>query len=156
MFVFHFQKDSDRNHRVRIAIGNGLRADVWREFIRRFGDIRICEFYAATEGNIGFFNYTGKVGAVGRVNYFHKVRKVTSMLVLCPSGVKFSSLPRAHTGPLHILSPKRQMSSQCSAEFWADVPREEILTLPNFSLHLSYARHHHNCPHLMKSMSASQ
>ncbi|XP_067411854.1 long-chain fatty acid transport protein 2 [Emydura macquarii macquarii] len=66
------KKDSDRNHKVRIALGNGLRADVWREFIRRFGDIRICEFYAATEGNVGFFNYTGKVGAVGRVNYFHK------------------------------------------------------------------------------------
>ncbi|XP_053898533.1 long-chain fatty acid transport protein 2 isoform X2 [Malaclemys terrapin pileata] len=66
------KKDSDGDHRVRIAIGNGLRADVWREFIRRFGDIRIFEFYAATEGNIGFINYSGKVGAVGRVNYFHK------------------------------------------------------------------------------------
>ncbi|CAM5145412.1 unnamed protein product [Eretmochelys imbricata] len=66
------KKDSDGDHRVRIAIGNGLRADVWREFVRRFGDIRILEFYAATEGNVGFFNYTGKVGAVGRVNYFHK------------------------------------------------------------------------------------
>ncbi|KAM9124880.1 long-chain fatty acid transport protein 2 isoform 2-T2 [Pangshura tecta] len=66
------KKDSDGDHRVRIAIGNGIRADVWREFIRRFGDIRIVEFYAATEGNVGFINYTGKVGAVGRVNYFHK------------------------------------------------------------------------------------
>ncbi|XP_065268068.1 long-chain fatty acid transport protein 2 isoform X2 [Emys orbicularis] len=66
------KKDSDGDHRVRIAIGNGLRADVWREFVRRFGDIRIFEFYAATEGNVGFINYSGKVGAVGRVNYFHK------------------------------------------------------------------------------------
>ncbi|XP_060115991.1 long-chain fatty acid transport protein 2 [Heteronotia binoei] len=66
------QKDNDRDHRVRIAIGNGLRADVWREFIRRFGNIRIFEFYAATEGNVGFVNYTGKTGAVGRLNYFHK------------------------------------------------------------------------------------
>ncbi|XP_039346156.1 very long-chain acyl-CoA synthetase isoform X2 [Mauremys reevesii] len=66
------KKDSDGDHRVRIAIGNGIRADVWREFVRRFGDIRIFEFYAATEGNVGFINYTGKVGAVGRVNYFHK------------------------------------------------------------------------------------
>uniref|UniRef100_K7FE23 long-chain-fatty-acid--CoA ligase n=1 Tax=Pelodiscus sinensis TaxID=13735 RepID=K7FE23_PELSI len=66
------KKDSDRDHRVRMALGNGLRADVWREFIRRFGDIHIFEFYAATEGNIGFINYTRKVGAVGRVNYFHK------------------------------------------------------------------------------------
>ncbi|KAL8197269.1 UNVERIFIED_CONTAM: hypothetical protein K2H54_018394 [Gekko kuhli] len=66
------KKDNDHDHRVRIALGNGLRADVWREFIRRFGNIRIFEFYAATEGNVGFVNYTGKIGAVGRLNYFHK------------------------------------------------------------------------------------
>ncbi|KAM6426113.1 long-chain fatty acid transport protein 2 [Liasis olivaceus] len=66
------KKDDDQNHTVRLAVGNGLRADVWREFIRRFGDIRIFEFYAATEANVGFANYTGKIGAVGRLNYFHK------------------------------------------------------------------------------------
>uniref|UniRef100_A0A8C8SVN3 long-chain-fatty-acid--CoA ligase n=1 Tax=Pelusios castaneus TaxID=367368 RepID=A0A8C8SVN3_9SAUR len=66
------KKDSDGNHNIRVAIGNGVRADVWREFIRRFGNIRIVEFYAATEGNVSFLNYTGKIGAVGRVNYFHK------------------------------------------------------------------------------------
>ena len=54
-------------------MGNGLRGDVWREFIRRFGDISIYEFYASTEGNIGFMNYTRKIGAVGRVNYLQKV-----------------------------------------------------------------------------------
>ncbi|XP_034290550.1 long-chain fatty acid transport protein 2 [Pantherophis guttatus] len=66
------KKDNDQNHMVRLAVGNGLRADIWREFVRRFGDMRIYEFYAATEGNIGFANYTGKIGAVGRLNYFHK------------------------------------------------------------------------------------
>ncbi|XP_063170210.1 long-chain fatty acid transport protein 2 [Candoia aspera] len=66
------KKDNDQNHTVRLAVGNGLRADVWREFIRRFGDMRIFEFYAATEANVGFVNYTGKIGAVGRLNYFHK------------------------------------------------------------------------------------
>uniref|UniRef100_A0A8C6DAV7 long-chain-fatty-acid--CoA ligase n=1 Tax=Moschus moschiferus TaxID=68415 RepID=A0A8C6DAV7_MOSMO len=66
------QKPNDRDHKVRIAVGNGLRADVWREFIRRFGDIHINEFYASTEGNIGFINYTRKIGAVGRVNYLQR------------------------------------------------------------------------------------
>ncbi|XP_040348598.1 long-chain fatty acid transport protein 2 [Herpailurus yagouaroundi] len=66
------QKPNDRVHKVRMAMGNGLRGDVWREFIRRFGDISICEFYASTEGNIGFMNYTRKIGAVGRVNYLQK------------------------------------------------------------------------------------
>ncbi|XP_059954350.1 long-chain fatty acid transport protein 2 isoform X1 [Mesoplodon densirostris] len=63
------QKPNDRDHKVRMALGNGLRGDVWREFIKRFGDIHIYEFYASTEGNIGFVNYTRKVGAVGRVNF---------------------------------------------------------------------------------------
>ncbi|XP_074150575.1 long-chain fatty acid transport protein 2 [Sminthopsis crassicaudata] len=66
------EKPNDRDHRVRKAIGNGLRGDVWREFIRRFGDIHIYEFYASTEGNIGFFNYPRKIGAVGRQNFLQK------------------------------------------------------------------------------------
>ncbi|KAM4748593.1 long-chain fatty acid transport protein 2 [Rhinophrynus dorsalis] len=66
------KSDDDASHNVRMAIGNGLRTDVWSEFLRRFGEIQMYEFYAATEGNIGFINYTNTVGAVGRVNYFHK------------------------------------------------------------------------------------
>lgn len=59
---------------MRIAIGNGVRTDVWSEFLNRFGAIKVRELYAATEGNIGFINYTSKVGAVGRVNFVHRVR----------------------------------------------------------------------------------
>ncbi|XP_036156970.1 very long-chain acyl-CoA synthetase [Myotis myotis] len=70
------QKPNDRDHKVRVALGNGLRGDVWREFIKRFGSIHIYEFYASTEGNIGFVNYTGKAGAVGRANFLQ--RKVVS------------------------------------------------------------------------------
>ncbi|XP_041082676.1 very long-chain acyl-CoA synthetase-like [Polyodon spathula] len=66
------KQDSDRDHKVRIAIGNGVRVEVWKEFLNRFGDIQIHEFYAATEGNVGFLNYVGKIGAVGRANYFYK------------------------------------------------------------------------------------
>lgn len=67
------QKPNDRDHKVRLALGNGLRGDVWREFIKRFGDIHIYEGYGSTEGNIGFMNYTRKIGAIGRVNYLQKV-----------------------------------------------------------------------------------
>lgn len=59
---------------MRLAIGNGLRSDVWREFLERFGRIEIREFYASTEGNVGFVNYAGKIGAVGRLSYLHRVR----------------------------------------------------------------------------------
>lgn len=66
------KKDNDRDHKVRLAVGNGLRTDTWGEFLQRFGDIRICECYGATEGNIGFVNYTGKIGAIGREHFLHK------------------------------------------------------------------------------------
>ncbi|XP_061577599.1 long-chain fatty acid transport protein 2-like [Cololabis saira] len=66
------KKENEKRHKVRMAIGNGVRTDIWSEFLSRFGDIKVRELYAATEGNIGFVNYTSKVGAVGRVNVLHK------------------------------------------------------------------------------------
>ncbi|XP_075581610.1 long-chain fatty acid transport protein 2-like [Pelecanus crispus] len=66
------KRANDREHSVRLALGNGLRADVWKDFLQRFGPISIWEFYGATEGNAGFINYTGKIGAVGRANMFLK------------------------------------------------------------------------------------
>ena len=46
----------DRDHRVRVVTGNGLRPEIWSEFQERFGIERICEFYAASECNIAFVN----------------------------------------------------------------------------------------------------
>ncbi|XP_073688034.1 very long-chain acyl-CoA synthetase [Garra rufa] len=63
---------SDQVHNVRMAIGNGIRPDVWKTFISRFGNVDLKEFYGSTEGTLGFLNYAGKIGAVGRVNFFHK------------------------------------------------------------------------------------
>uniref|UniRef100_A0A8C3N5M1 long-chain-fatty-acid--CoA ligase n=1 Tax=Geospiza parvula TaxID=87175 RepID=A0A8C3N5M1_GEOPR len=67
------KRADDRDHGVRMALGNGMRAEVWKEFLRRFGPVAVWEFYGATEGNAGFINYTGKVGAVGRANRFIKL-----------------------------------------------------------------------------------
>nr|XP_013807911.1 PREDICTED: very long-chain acyl-CoA synthetase-like [Apteryx mantelli mantelli] len=66
------KRPGERDHSVRLAVGNGLRAEVWKEFLQRFGPVTIREFYGATEGNAGFINYTGKIGAVGRANVFLK------------------------------------------------------------------------------------
>jgi len=60
----------ERAHRLRLCCGNGLRADVWEKFQRRFAIPRILEFYAATEGNFSLYNVEGKVGAIGRVPPF--------------------------------------------------------------------------------------
>ncbi|XP_076594375.1 long-chain fatty acid transport protein 2-like isoform X1 [Chaetodon auriga] len=67
------KRDNDRDHKVRLALGNGIRADTWADFLQRFGDICICECYGATEGNIGFVNYTGKIGAIGKEHFLHKM-----------------------------------------------------------------------------------
>ncbi|CAO2594151.1 Long-chain fatty acid transport protein 6 [Lemmus lemmus] len=67
------QREGERDHQVRLAVGNGMSSDVWRQFLDRFGDIKMCEFYGATEGNICFMNHTGKIGSVGRTNFFYKL-----------------------------------------------------------------------------------
>ncbi|XP_040891760.1 very long-chain acyl-CoA synthetase [Toxotes jaculatrix] len=66
------KRENDKDHKVRLAIGNGIRADIWREFLGRFGNIQVREFYASTEGNVGFVNYVGKIGAIGRINFLHR------------------------------------------------------------------------------------
>ncbi|KAJ8007427.1 hypothetical protein DPEC_G00117380 [Dallia pectoralis] len=63
----------EKEHKVRMGVGNGLRQDVWREFHRRFGEILMCELYGSTEGNLCFMNHVGKIGAVGRSNLFYKL-----------------------------------------------------------------------------------
>jgi fatty-acyl-CoA synthase len=50
-------KETDRKHKVRVIAGNGLRPDIWDDFVERFGIERICEFYAASEGNTAFVNF---------------------------------------------------------------------------------------------------
>jgi fatty-acyl-CoA synthase len=57
-------------HRIRMACGNGLRPDVWRDFQDRFRIPQIFEFYAATEGSVSLFNVEGETGAIGRIPPF--------------------------------------------------------------------------------------
>lgn len=60
------------NH-LRLAIGNGLRPEIWPAFQQRFKIPKVVEFYGATEGNVALLNFDGKVGAVGRIpNYARK------------------------------------------------------------------------------------
>src|SRR5690606_5828374 len=57
----------ERQHRIRLCCGNGLRPDIWEAFRERFGVRELREFYAATEGNAVIFNFDNTPGAVGRV-----------------------------------------------------------------------------------------
>ncbi|KAK2815878.1 hypothetical protein Q5P01_026345 [Channa striata] len=58
-------RQPEAQHRVRVALGNGLRSCVWDEFVRRFRIRQVGEFYGATECNCSLINIDGKVGACG-------------------------------------------------------------------------------------------
>ncbi|GAB1291571.1 Bile acyl-CoA synthetase [Apodemus speciosus] len=70
MLNYHNSQPEDKIHTVRLAMGNGLRANVWENFQQRFGPIRIWELYGSTEGNTGLMNYVGRCGAVGKTSCF--------------------------------------------------------------------------------------
>jgi fatty-acyl-CoA synthase len=50
------QTSFDTNHNIRVAIGNGLRKDIWTEFQNRYQIKDIVEFYSSTDIPIGFVN----------------------------------------------------------------------------------------------------
>lgn len=59
------ESPQDRQHKVRVISGNGLRPDIWRAFKERFGIERIAEFYGSTEGNAITVNALNIEGSVG-------------------------------------------------------------------------------------------
>ncbi len=67
------ERPSERQHRVRVIVGNGLRTDIWREFQERFGIERIAEFYGASECNIAFINAYNLDETAGTCPLPHKV-----------------------------------------------------------------------------------
>ncbi|XP_028162675.1 long-chain fatty acid transport protein 4-like [Ostrinia nubilalis] len=59
---------TDRQHKVRVVYGNGMRQAIWPEFVRRFNIKKVAEFYGATEGNANIVNVDNKMGAIGFVS----------------------------------------------------------------------------------------
>jgi len=65
----------DKKHKVRIAIGNGLRPEIWDAFQTRFNIPEIGEFYGATEGNMALLNHCRSKdaqGACGRQGWVYR------------------------------------------------------------------------------------
>ena len=46
----------DRQHRVKVMFGNGMRPDVWSRFKERFGIRTVSEFFNSTEGVFALLN----------------------------------------------------------------------------------------------------
>ncbi|XP_022600218.1 very long-chain acyl-CoA synthetase-like [Seriola dumerili] len=109
--VNHPVVPEERIHRVRLAAGSGLRSDVWKEFARRFGMIKIREGYGLTEASIGFLNYTDEVGPIGRASYFNKLFMPFELLRYDP----------------HTYEPVRTASGRCKR---AQIGEAGILVAP--------------------------
>ncbi|HUD50697.1 long-chain-acyl-CoA synthetase [Parvibaculum sp.] len=74
-YLLNTEKQPKENkHKIRLAIGNGLRPEIWPGFQKRFKVPNILEFYGATEGNVALMNYDGTVGSVGRIPGWAKKR----------------------------------------------------------------------------------
>ncbi|KAK1155752.1 long-chain fatty acid transport protein 4-like [Acipenser oxyrinchus oxyrinchus] len=58
-------REAEKKHRVRMALGNGLRPSIWEEFTSRFSVPQIAEFYGATECNCSLGNFNNQIGACG-------------------------------------------------------------------------------------------
>ncbi len=57
----------EANNPVRLFAGSGLRPDVWRQLVDRFGPVGVLELYASTEASAVLVNASGKkIGSVGR------------------------------------------------------------------------------------------
>ncbi len=106
---------ADRDHRLRVAAGAGLRPDIWLAFKERFGIARIFEMYGATEGNVSLINRGNRPGSVGRAHPFqhHTVRLARydvergdlirgpdGFLVPCADGEPGEMLGRVGGGPM--------------------------------------------------------
>ncbi|WP_410870501.1 long-chain-acyl-CoA synthetase [Nocardia sp. A7] len=52
-------RSGEAGNRVRLAVGNGLRPELWDEFRRRFGIGRVVEFYGSSEAPLAFVNAFG-------------------------------------------------------------------------------------------------
>ncbi|KAL4976438.1 hypothetical protein BDW66DRAFT_150998 [Aspergillus desertorum] len=59
----------DKDHRVRLMYGNGLRPDIWERFRERFGVAAVAEFFNSTEGVFALFNYNKGPFTAGSVGH---------------------------------------------------------------------------------------
>ncbi|KAG5882212.1 hypothetical protein JTB14_024724 [Gonioctena quinquepunctata] len=52
-------------HGIKKMVGNGLRKEIWKDFVNTFDIPEIYEFYGSTEGNANLMNIDNTIGAVG-------------------------------------------------------------------------------------------
>jgi len=61
-------QEGERDHQLRVGVGNGMSPGIWEPFQERFGIPVIREFYGATEGISLLMNIEGRPRMVGRLS----------------------------------------------------------------------------------------
>ncbi|CAJ0953070.1 unnamed protein product, partial [Mesorhabditis belari] len=98
------ESKEEKQHRVRVMWGNGLRPEIWKQFVDRFEIKRIGELYGSTEGNSNIVNVDNHVGSCGffpiypHISQLYPVRLIkvdeqTGELVRGPDGLCVSCRP---------------------------------------------------------------
>ncbi|KAL3089880.1 hypothetical protein niasHT_022512 [Heterodera trifolii] len=87
----------DRKHPIRVKFlssinktflsfwlltGNGLRPQIWRAFVQRFGIAKIGEFYGSTEGNSNLLNLDNRPGSCGFIPIYNSLHGFFPLLLL--------------------------------------------------------------------------
>merc|ERR1719330_1641272 len=54
------------DHKLKVAMGNGLRPEIWDDFQDGFRIPLVAEFYGATEGNGALINFSERSNKEGR------------------------------------------------------------------------------------------
>ncbi|KAK5943209.1 long-chain fatty acid transporter fat1 [Knufia obscura] len=116
----------DRNHKVRMGFGNGLRPDVWKKFKSRFNVETIVEVYGATEGvaatwNINRNDFTdGAIGSYGKITEL-MIRKTQAIVKVDweaekpwrnPETGLCEAMPRGEVGELLFALDPAQVESK--------------------------------------------
>lgn len=66
----------DRQHKVRLITGNGLRPELWEPFKSRFNIPEVREFYGSSEGNLACYNLFNQDQTMGMVLGSYAVVKI--------------------------------------------------------------------------------
>ncbi|ETV89559.1 hypothetical protein, variant 2 [Aphanomyces astaci] len=92
--------DLDRANVVRVAIGNGLRPDIWAAFQDRFGIPTVCEFYGSTEGVAGMLNVCRERKDQGHLGQYGYLATAVSGYTIVEYDVDADALRRDANGHL--------------------------------------------------------
>jgi len=98
--ILQERKPEERKHSVRIAVGNGLRPEIWAEFMNRFNILEVGEFYGATEGNLALVNHCHRKNkaAYGTVGRLGTLLKAASGAKVAKFNVESEELVRDRNG----------------------------------------------------------